>query len=103
MIMRRLRTSGFGLRALSRPGVRAYGLGTYLHGFVDPVEKRHCRQTTGRTRLGLAALTDRADEFDVLAIECRQWVKRDLLALAVGHRIAIHLVRLLFADIPIKA
>src|SRR6185436_13759881 len=75
----------------------------FAHRRVDPVEQRHRRQTAGRARFGLAPLADRAGELDVLAIEGGDGVERHLLALAVRHRITVHLERLLFADVSIKA
>src|SRR5213592_2912487 len=102
MIMQWLRASGFGLRALSRPGACSLEPGAHLHCFIYSVQQRHCRETAGRTRFRFASLAEGADKFDVLAIEGGQRIERDFLALAVRHRIAIHLVGVLFADVAVK-
>src|SRR6476646_1529134 len=39
------------------------------HGFIDLIEQRHRRQAARGARFGLAAVADRAGEFDVLSIE----------------------------------
>src|SRR6185436_20663081 len=51
---------------------------------------------------GRPSFANGARELDVLAIEGRDAVERDVLAVAVGHRVAIDLVSLLFPDIAIE-
>src|SRR5262245_19728409 len=72
------------------------------HRFVDSIEKRHCRQAALRARFGLTAFANCAGKLDVLAIECRDAVERHFLAVAVGHRIAVHLVGFFLADVAIE-
>src|SRR2546423_8887056 len=73
------------------------------HRSVNLIEQRHRRQTARRARFGLAALADRARELDVLSIERGGAVEWYLFAVAVGHRIAIHHIGLLLADVTIEA
>src|SRR5687767_2745976 len=82
----------------TRPTISAGPEGpALLHCLVDLVEQRHRRHHARRTRLRLPAFTNRADELDVLTIEGRDVVERHFLAFAVGHRVAIDLVRLFLA------
>ena len=73
------------------------------HRFVNLVEQRHRRNAAGCARFRFAPLADCADELDILPVERGDTIEWDLFALAVGHRVAVHLIGFLFTDVTVEA